>query len=45
MRFYDTFDEAFLNGLFMAVSATTNAGFDITGESLLHISMIISYKS
>jgi Trk-type K+ transport system membrane component len=35
MRFYDTFNEAFLNGLFMAVSATTNAGFDITGESLL----------
>ena len=34
MRFYDTFNEAFLNGLFMAVSATTNAGFDITGESL-----------
>ena len=35
MRFYDTFSEAFLMGLFMAVSATTNAGFDITGESLV----------
>ena len=34
MRFYDTFNEAFLNGLFLAVSATTNAGFDLTGESL-----------
>jgi potassium uptake TrkH family protein len=34
MRFYDTFSEALLNGTFMAVSATTNAGFDITGESL-----------
>ena len=35
MRFYDSFGEAFLNGLFMAVSATTNTGFDITGESLV----------
>ena len=35
MRFYDSFNEAFLNGLFMSVSATTNAGFDITGESLM----------
>lgn len=34
MQYYDTFGEAFLNGLFMAVSATTNAGFDLTGESL-----------
>ncbi len=35
MQFYDTFSEALLNGTFMAVSATTNAGFDITGESLV----------
>ncbi|MFC5602213.1 TrkH family potassium uptake protein [Sporosarcina koreensis] len=35
MRYYDTFSEALLNGMFMAVSATTNAGFDITGSSLL----------
>ncbi len=35
MRFYDTFSEAFLHGLFMAVSATTNAGFDLTGSSLM----------
>lgn len=34
MRFYDTFSEALLNGMFMSVSATTNAGFDITGASL-----------
>lgn len=33
-RFYDSFSEALLNGMFMAVSATTNAGFDITGSSL-----------
>lgn len=32
---YDTFGEAFLNGIFMSVSATTNTGFDITGESLM----------
>lgn len=31
---YETFGEALLNGLFMAVSATTNAGFDLTGTSL-----------
>ena len=34
MKYYDSFGEAFLNGLFMAVSATTNTGFDLTGESL-----------
>ncbi|MEK4711488.1 TrkH family potassium uptake protein [Sporosarcina sp. FSL K6-5500] len=34
MRFYDTFSEALLNGMFMSVSATTNAGFAITGTSL-----------
>ena len=31
MRYYDSFSEALLNGMFMSVSATTNAGFDITG--------------
>ncbi|NYF24049.1 Trk-type K+ transport system membrane component [Sporosarcina sp. JAI121] len=34
MRFYDTFGEAFLNGMFMSVSATTNAGFGLKGSSL-----------
>lgn len=34
MRFYDSFSEAFLNGMFMSVSATTNAGFDLSGTSL-----------
>lgn len=34
-RFYDTFEEALLNGMFMSVSATTNAGFDITGASMM----------
>lgn len=31
---FETFHEAFLNGLFMSVSATTNTGFDLTGSSL-----------
>ncbi|WLR42704.1 TrkH family potassium uptake protein [Bacillus carboniphilus] len=35
MKFYDTWQEAFLQGLFASVSATTNAGFDITGSSLV----------
>lgn len=33
-RFYNSFSEALLNGMFMSVSATTNAGFDITGASM-----------
>ncbi|WP_449539557.1 TrkH family potassium uptake protein [Ferdinandcohnia sp. Marseille-Q9671] len=35
MQFFDTWQEAFLQGIFAAVSATTNAGFDITGSSLV----------
>ncbi|MDR4886936.1 TrkH family potassium uptake protein [Fredinandcohnia sp. QZ13] len=35
MQFFDTWQEAFINGIFAAVSATTNAGFDITGSSLV----------
>ena len=34
MRFYDSFNEALLNGMFMSVSATTNAGFSIADTSL-----------
>lgn len=34
LRYYPTWKEAFLQGLFASVSATTNAGMDITGESL-----------
>lgn len=34
-RFYNSFGDSLLNGLFMAVSATTNAGFDITGYSMM----------
>ncbi len=34
LAYYPTWQEAFLNGLFISVSATTNAGFDLTGNSL-----------
>lgn len=34
LRYYPTWQEAFLQGLFASVSATTNAGMDITGTSL-----------
>jgi len=35
LNYFPTWQEAFLQGFFAAVSATTNAGFDITGESLI----------
>ncbi|MDO6656752.1 MULTISPECIES: TrkH family potassium uptake protein [Bacillaceae] len=34
LRFFETWQEAYLQGFFAAVSATTNGGFDITGSSL-----------
>ncbi|TLS38022.1 TrkH family potassium uptake protein [Pseudalkalibacillus caeni] len=34
LQFYDSWQEAYLHGFFASVSATTNGGFDITGESL-----------
>ncbi|MGN1402212.1 MAG: TrkH family potassium uptake protein [Bacillus sp. (in: firmicutes)] len=34
LQYYDSVADAFINGLFMSISATTNAGFDITGQSL-----------
>ncbi|MGV3466703.1 MAG: TrkH family potassium uptake protein [Heyndrickxia sp.] len=34
LKYFPTWNEAFLQGLFASVSATTNAGVDITGESL-----------
>lgn len=34
-KYYPTISEAFLQGLFMSISATTNAGFDIIGSSLI----------
>ncbi len=35
LNYFPTWQEAYLQGLFAAVSATTNAGFDITGQSLI----------
>jgi Trk-type K+ transport system membrane component len=35
LRYYPDWQDAFLHGFFMSVSATTNGGFDITGSSLL----------
>lgn len=35
LRYFPTWEEAFLQGLFASVSATTNAGLDITGKSLI----------
>ena len=35
LNYYPTWQEAYLHGLFASVSATTNAGFDITGESFI----------
>lgn len=33
-QYYETFNEALLHGIFASVTATTNGGFDITGQSL-----------
>ncbi|MGM8214290.1 TrkH family potassium uptake protein [Bacillaceae bacterium W0354] len=53
LTYFDSTFDAYLNGLFSAISATTNSGFDITGSSLymfyddyfvqfIHILLIIS---
>ncbi|MDI2589623.1 TrkH family potassium uptake protein [Psychrobacillus sp. NEAU-3TGS] len=34
-QYYDSFKQAMMQGIFTSVSATTNAGFDITGHSLV----------
>ena len=34
-QYYDSFKEAMMQGIFTSVSATTNAGLDITGQSLV----------
>ncbi|MFE8697920.1 TrkH family potassium uptake protein [Cytobacillus sp. FJAT-53684] len=35
LNYYPTWEEAFLHGLFASISATTNGGMDITGNSLV----------
>lgn len=35
LTYYHSFEQAYLHGFFASVSATTNGGFDITGNSLV----------
>ncbi|RCW65829.1 TrkH family potassium uptake protein [Saliterribacillus persicus] len=35
LNYFDSWQEAFIQGFFASISATTNAGFDITGSSLI----------
>ncbi|MEK3805236.1 TrkH family potassium uptake protein [Metabacillus sp. SLBN-84] len=35
LKYYSTWQEAYLHGFFNSVSATTNGGFDITGASMI----------
>lgn len=35
LKYYPTWQEAYLHGFFTSISATTNGGFDITGQSLI----------
>ncbi|MBB6176462.1 potassium uptake TrkH family protein [Anoxybacillus tengchongensis] len=35
LRYFSSWQKAFFQGFFASVSATTNAGFDITGQSLI----------
>jgi len=35
LNYYPSWKEALIHGLFLSVSATTNAGFDITGSSMV----------
>lgn len=35
LTYYSDWKDAYLHGLFASVSATTNAGFDLTGQSLI----------
>ncbi|WP_026559966.1 TrkH family potassium uptake protein [Bacillus sp. J37] len=34
-KYYPTWQEAYLQGFFTSISATTNGGFDITGQSMI----------
>lgn len=35
LTYYDSYQEAYLHGFFASISATTNGGFDITGNSMI----------
>ena len=44
-RYFDTWEEAIINGIFTSISATTNGGFDITGSSLqpFHLDYFVQF--
>ncbi|MEC2078482.1 TrkH family potassium uptake protein [Metabacillus fastidiosus] len=35
LTYFETWQEAYLNGFFLSISATTNGGFDLTGASMI----------
>ena len=44
LLYFPTWQEAYFHGFFAAVSATTNGGFDLTGQSLIPYKKIILFK-
>ncbi|MEG0470963.1 MAG: potassium transporter TrkG, partial [Solibacillus sp.] len=44
-HYFDTWEEAIINGVFASISATTNGGFDITGMSLqpFHLDYFVQF--
>ncbi len=44
-RYFETWEEAIINGIFASISATTNGGFDITGMSLqpFHLDYFVQF--
>ena len=44
-RYFDTWEDAIINGIFTSISATTNGGFDITGSSLqpFHLDYFVQF--
>lgn len=44
LLYFPTWQEAYFHGFFAAVSATTNGGFDLTGQSLIPYKKIILCK-
>lgn len=44
LLYFPTWQEAYFHGFFAAVSATTNGGFDLTGQSLIPYKKITLFK-
>ena len=44
-RYFETWEESFIHGIFTSISATTNGGFDITGMSLqpFHLDYFVQF--